>query len=81
MGRGPGLLFSFESGDLQGAVLEQGHSVCSPLSLSDSCRVISGSSTLRLCHLAAGTADACQFGLHCWDLAAATVIIREAGAL
>ncbi|XP_040442191.1 inositol monophosphatase 2 isoform X1 [Falco naumanni] len=42
-------------------------------------RVI-GSSTLALCHLAAGAADAYyQFGLHCWDLAAATVIIREAG--
>ncbi|XP_052516182.1 inositol monophosphatase 2 isoform X2 [Budorcas taxicolor] len=44
-------------------------------------RVI-GSSTLALCHLAAGTADAYyQFGLHCWDLAAATVIIREAGGV
>lgn len=39
-----------------------------------------GSSTLALCHLASGAADAYyQFGLHCWDLAAATVIIREAG--
>ncbi|XP_075386122.1 inositol monophosphatase 2 isoform X1 [Tenrec ecaudatus] len=44
-------------------------------------RVI-GSSTLALCHLAAGAADAYyQFGLHCWDLAAATVIIREAGGI
>ncbi|XP_040597608.1 inositol monophosphatase 2 isoform X6 [Mesocricetus auratus] len=42
-------------------------------------RVI-GSSTLALCYLASGAADAYyQFGLHCWDLAAATVIIREAG--
>ncbi|KAM3928245.1 inositol monophosphatase 2 [Leptodactylus fuscus] len=42
-------------------------------------RVI-GSATLALCHIASGTADAYyQFGLHCWDLAAATVIIREAG--
>ncbi|XP_075682555.1 inositol monophosphatase 2 isoform X1 [Rhinoderma darwinii] len=42
-------------------------------------RVI-GSSTLALCHMASGVADAYyQFGLHCWDLAAATVIIREAG--
>lgn len=50
-------------------------------SLSDRVRVI-GSSTLALCHLAAGTADAYyQFGLHCWDLAAATVIIREAGGI
>ncbi|XP_061451110.1 inositol monophosphatase 2 isoform X1 [Rhineura floridana] len=44
-------------------------------------RVI-GSSTLALCHLASGAADAYyQFGLHCWDLAAATVIIREAGGV
>uniref|UniRef100_A0A8D0H7F7 Inositol-1-monophosphatase n=1 Tax=Sphenodon punctatus TaxID=8508 RepID=A0A8D0H7F7_SPHPU len=44
-------------------------------------RVI-GSATLALCHLASGAADAYyQFGLHCWDLAAATVIIREAGGV
>ncbi|XP_053570882.1 inositol monophosphatase 2 [Bombina bombina] len=44
-------------------------------------RVI-GSSTLALCHLASGAADAYyQYGLHCWDLAAATVIIREAGGV
>lgn len=55
-------------------------SVLTP-SLSVRVRVI-GSSTLALCHLAAGTADAYyQFGLHCWDLAAATVIIREAGGV
>lgn len=41
-----------------------------------------GSSTLALCYLASGAADAYyQFGLHCWDLAAATVIIREAGGI
>ncbi|XP_029446832.1 inositol monophosphatase 2 isoform X2 [Rhinatrema bivittatum] len=41
---------------------------------------IIGSSTLALCYVASGAADAYyQFGLHCWDLAAATVIIREAG--
>ncbi|KAM5222016.1 inositol monophosphatase 2 [Ctenodactylus gundi] len=41
---------------------------------------VTGSSTLALCHLASGAADAYyQFGLHCWDLAAATVIIQEAG--
>lgn len=44
-------------------------------------RVI-GSSTLALCLLASGAADAYyQFGLHCWDLAAATVIVREAGGI
>ncbi|XP_063779518.1 inositol monophosphatase 2 [Pseudophryne corroboree] len=42
-------------------------------------RVI-GSATLALCYIASGAADAYyQYGLHCWDLAAATVIIREAG--
>ncbi|KAM9308334.1 inositol monophosphatase 2 [Gastrophryne carolinensis] len=44
-------------------------------------RVI-GSATLALCHVASGAADGYyQFGLHCWDLAAATVIIREAGGV
>ncbi|XP_069508241.1 inositol monophosphatase 2 [Ambystoma mexicanum] len=43
---------------------------------------IIGSSTLSLCYLASGAAEAYyQFGLHCWDLAAATVIIREAGGV
>ncbi|MBN3310964.1 IMPA2 monophosphatase, partial [Amia calva] len=42
-------------------------------------RVI-GSSTLALCQVASGAADAYyQFGLHCWDIAAAAIIIREAG--
>uniref|UniRef100_A0A673GYT8 Inositol(myo)-1(or 4)-monophosphatase 2 n=1 Tax=Sinocyclocheilus rhinocerous TaxID=307959 RepID=A0A673GYT8_9TELE len=42
-------------------------------------RVI-GSSTLALCHIASGAAEAYyQHGLHCWDIAAAAVIIREAG--
>lgn len=51
------------------------------LCVAAGCRVrVIGSSTLALCHLASGAADAYyQFGLHCWDLAAATVIIREAG--
>ncbi|XP_028823625.1 inositol monophosphatase 2 [Denticeps clupeoides] len=41
---------------------------------------IIGSSTLALCHIATGAAEAYyQFGLHCWDIAAAAVIIREAG--
>ncbi|XP_026861758.2 inositol monophosphatase 2 isoform X1 [Electrophorus electricus] len=41
---------------------------------------IIGSSTLALCHIASGAAEAYyQFGLHCWDVAAAAVIIREAG--
>ncbi|KAI7792870.1 inositol monophosphatase 2 [Triplophysa rosa] len=41
---------------------------------------IIGSSTLALCHIAGGAAEAYyQYGLHCWDIAAAAVIIREAG--
>lgn len=58
------------------------HSPTSVLpSLHPRVRVI-GSSTLALCYLASGAADAYyQFGLHCWDLAAATVIIREAGGI
>ncbi|KQK78522.1 inositol monophosphatase 2 [Amazona aestiva] len=56
-------------GNIERLLMAQAHGV----------RVI-GSSTLALCHLASGAADAYyQFGLHCWDLAAATVIIREAG--
>ncbi|MBN3321247.1 IMPA2 monophosphatase, partial [Atractosteus spatula] len=44
-------------------------------------RVI-GSATLALCQVATGAADAYyQFGLHCWDIAAAAVIIREAGGV
>ncbi|XP_043923300.1 inositol monophosphatase 2 [Protopterus annectens] len=43
---------------------------------------IIGSSTLALCYIASGAAEGYyQFGLHCWDLAAATVIIREAGGV
>uniref|UniRef100_A0A672LZG0 Inositol-1-monophosphatase n=1 Tax=Sinocyclocheilus grahami TaxID=75366 RepID=A0A672LZG0_SINGR len=47
--------------------------------LTRSVRII-GSSTLALCHIASGAAEAYyQYGLHCWDIAAAAVIIREAG--
>lgn len=47
--------------------------------LTCSVRII-GSSTLALCHIASGAAEAYyQYGLHCWDIAAAAVIIREAG--
>lgn len=55
--------------------------ICPPTHPPHRVRVI-GSSTLALCYLASGAADAYyQFGLHCWDLAAATVIIREAGGI
>lgn len=43
---------------------------------------IIGSSTLALCLIATGAAEAYyQYGLHCWDIAAAAVIIREAGGV
>ncbi|XP_062847264.1 inositol monophosphatase 2 [Trichomycterus rosablanca] len=41
---------------------------------------IIGSSTLALCQVARGAAEAYyQYGLHCWDIAAAAIIITEAG--
>lgn len=41
---------------------------------------IIGSSTLALCLVASGAAEGYyQYGLHCWDIAAADIIIREAG--
>ncbi|XP_053349508.1 inositol monophosphatase 2 [Clarias gariepinus] len=41
---------------------------------------IIGSSTLALCQVATGAAEAYyQYGLHCWDIAAAAIIISEAG--
>ncbi|XP_072425925.1 inositol monophosphatase 2 isoform X2 [Chiloscyllium punctatum] len=43
---------------------------------------IVGSAALDLCHVAAGDVDAFyQFGLHCWDMAAAAVIVGEAGGI
>lgn len=40
----------------------------------------SGSGALNMCSIAAGEADAYyEFGLHCWDIAAGTIIVREAG--
>ncbi|XP_067834356.1 inositol monophosphatase 2-like [Heptranchias perlo] len=43
---------------------------------------IIGSAALDLCHVATGDVEAFyQFGLHCWDMAAAAVIVREAGGI
>uniref|UniRef100_A0A673XZ20 Uncharacterized protein n=1 Tax=Salmo trutta TaxID=8032 RepID=A0A673XZ20_SALTR len=40
------------------------------------------SSTLALCLIATEAAEAYdQYGLHCWDIAAAAVVIREAGGV
>ena len=40
-----------------------------------------GSAALDMCTVAAGHTDAFVFGMHCWDVAAAVVIVREAGGL
>lgn len=59
--------------DFTPAVLHQAHLFVLRL------RII-GSSTLALCQVAAGAAEAYyQYGLHCWDIAAAALIITEAG--
>ncbi|XP_023237087.1 inositol monophosphatase 1-like [Centruroides sculpturatus] len=40
----------------------------------------SGSGALNMCAIASGEADAYyEFGLHCWDIAAGTIIVQEAG--
>ncbi|CAL8102298.1 unnamed protein product [Calicophoron daubneyi] len=39
-----------------------------------------GSAALHICQVAAGSGDAFfEFGIHCWDYAAAMLILREAG--
>ena len=39
-----------------------------------------GSAALNMCFIAAGRADAYyEFGIHCWDIAAGIVILKEAG--
>ena len=39
-----------------------------------------GSAALNMCFVAAGRADAYyEFGIHCWDIAAGIVILKEAG--
>ncbi|CAH8664339.1 unnamed protein product [Dicrocoelium dendriticum] len=39
-----------------------------------------GSAALHICQVAAGSGDAFfEFGIHCWDYAAAMLIVREAG--
>lgn len=38
-----------------------------------------GSAALNMCHVASGAADAYfEFGIHCWDMAAGDLIVREA---
>lgn len=39
-----------------------------------------GSAALHMCQVAAGQGDVFfEFGIHCWDYAAATLIVTEAG--
>ncbi|XP_055353671.1 inositol monophosphatase 1-like [Paramacrobiotus metropolitanus] len=39
-----------------------------------------GSAALNMCMIARGSGDVCyEYGIHCWDMAAGYVIIREAG--
>lgn len=39
-----------------------------------------GSAAMNICYVASGYADGYwEFGLHCWDMAAAALILREAG--
>jgi myo-inositol-1(or 4)-monophosphatase len=41
-----------------------------------------GSAALNMCFVAAGRADAYyEFGVHCWDVAAGIVILKEAGGI
>ena len=41
-----------------------------------------GSAALNCCLVAMGSADAYyEYGLHCWDMAAAHLIVREAGGV
>ena len=41
-----------------------------------------GSAAINLCTLASGGADACyEFGLHVWDIAAAGLVVEEAGGV
>ena len=41
-----------------------------------------GSAALNMCMVACGSADAYfEYGIHCWDIAAADVIVREAGGV
>ncbi len=41
-----------------------------------------GSAALSMCMVASGSADGYfEYGIHCWDIAAGDVIVREAGGV
>ena len=52
-----------------------------PLSFVFSIRMI-GSAALSMCLVACGKSDGYfEYGIHCWDIAAGDVIVREAGGV
>ena len=53
------------------------------LSLSLSCSIrVTGSAAVNMCLVASGQSDAYyENGIHCWDIAAGHVIVREAGGV
>lgn len=43
---------------------------------------VTGSAAVNMCLVASGQADAYyEYGIHCWDIAAGDVIVREAGGV
>ena len=41
-----------------------------------------GSAALSMCHVACGHVDLYyEYGVHCWDIAAANIIVEEAGGV
>ena len=39
-----------------------------------------GSAALNMCHVARGDSDCyVEYGIHCWDMAASSVVLEEAG--
>lgn len=43
---------------------------------------MTGSAALNMCQVASGQADAYyEYGIHCWDIAAGDIIVREAGGV
>lgn len=41
-----------------------------------------GSAALSMCLVASGSADAYfEYGVHCWDIAAGDIVVREAGGI
>lgn len=47
------------------------------------CRIrVTGSAAVNMCLVASGQADAYyEYGVHCWDIAAGDILVREAGGV